>query len=108
MGPARAKRFLMTGQELTAQAAHDLGMFTFLAPPADVYDQAFTFAADLAAGAPNAIAHTKLLCNHYIRDALERTMDAGFALEMLDFRSADHREAVAAFRERRSPHYEGT
>jgi enoyl-CoA hydratase len=107
MGPVRAKRFLLTGEELTAEQARDFGMFTFVCPPGETFERALRYAKDLAAGVPNAIAHTKLLCNRYIRDSLERTLDVGFGLEMLDFQSADHREAIAAFRQSRPPTYGG-
>ena len=46
--------------------------------------------------------------NRYISEILEQTHAAGFALEMLDFRSRDHREAIAAFKEDRQPVFTGS
>ncbi len=97
MGPIRAKRFLLTGEELTAAQAADLGLITFVTDPADTLSEAMAFAQQLAAGAPSAIAHTKLLCNIHIRAALDMSFDTGAAWECQDFRTADHREAIACF-----------
>jgi hypothetical protein len=38
-----------------------------------------------------------------VKDLAFETLAAGFALEMLDFRSRDHREAIAAFKEEGRP-----
>jgi len=108
MGPIRAKRFLLTGQELSADQAAGLGMFSVVCEPDETLARATAFARELAGGAPLAIAHTKSLCNRYIGEILEQTHAAGFALEMLDFRSRDHREAIAAFKEGRPPVFTGS
>ncbi len=105
LGPVRAKRYLLTGEVISADEAKALGMYTFVYPAAEVFDRALEYATDFAAGAPNAIAHTKALCNRYIKESLDRSFDVGFGLELLDFRSDDHREAMAAFREHRQPHF---
>jgi enoyl-CoA hydratase len=51
MGPIRAKRFLLTGQELTAAQAADLGMFSVVCEPDETLAQATAFARELASGA---------------------------------------------------------
>lgn len=107
LGPIRAKRFLLTGEKLSAQQAADLGMFTFVCEPEDTLPRARAYAHELAQLPPNALAHTKILCNTYIRDTLGKTFATGNAFEMLDFRSEDHAEAIAAFTEKRPAHYTG-
>ncbi|MUL74507.1 enoyl-CoA hydratase/isomerase family protein [Mycolicibacterium sp. CBMA 226] len=108
MGPIRAKRFLLTGEELSATQAAELGLITFVTDPGGAFDEALAFAQKLAAGAPSAIAHTKLLCNIHVRAALDMSFDTGAAWECQDFRTADHREAIASFRERRAPAFTGS
>lgn len=44
----------------------------------------------------------------YIGEIFEQTHAVGFALEMLDFRSRDHHEAIAAFKEGRPPVFTGS
>jgi enoyl-CoA hydratase len=108
MGPVRAKRFLLTGEKLSAAEAAELGLITFVTAPGEALVQAMEFAGKLAAGAPSAIAHTKLLCNIYIRDALDMSFDTAAAWELQDSRTNDHKEAISAFRDRRIPKYTGT
>jgi enoyl-CoA hydratase len=108
MGPLRAKRFLLTGEKLSAAEAAKLGLITFVTPPGEALAQAMEFAGKLAAGPRSAMSHTKLLCNIYIREALDRSYDTGVGWELLDADTDDHREAIAAFRERRTPKFTGT
>jgi enoyl-CoA hydratase len=108
MGPVRAKRFLLTGEKLSATEAAERGLITFVTAPGEALGQAREFARELAAGPPSAIAHTKLMCNIFIRSALDMSFDTGVAWELQDSRTNDHREAISAFRERRRPKYTGT
>ena len=108
MGPLRAKRFLLTGEKLSAAEAAKLGLITFVTPPGEALAQAMEFARKLSAEPRAAMSHTKLLCNIYIREALDRSYDTGVAWELLDSRTDDHNEAIVAFRERRTPKYTGT
>jgi enoyl-CoA hydratase len=108
MGPFRAKRFLLTGEKLSATEAAELGLITFVTAPGEALGKAVEFARKLADGPPSAMSHTKLLCNIYIRDALDMSFDTGVAWELQDARSNDHEEAIAAFRERRTPRFTGT
>lgn len=107
LGPMRAKRFLLTGEKLSAAEAADLGLITFVCEPGETVARAQQFAHELAASAPSAIAHTKLLCNKHVRAGLEMSFDIGTAWEAADFSTADHREAIAAFRDNRPPTFTG-
>jgi enoyl-CoA hydratase len=108
MGPVRAKRFLLTGEKLSATQAAELGLITFVTAPGEALGKAVEFARKLADGPPSAMSHTKLLCNIYIRDALDMSFDTGVAWELQDARTKDHEEAISAFRERRTPRFTGT
>lgn len=108
MGPVRAKRFLLTGEKLSATEAAELGLITFVTAPGEALGRAMEFARTLADGPTSALSHTKLACNIYIRDALDRSFDAAAAWSFKDFRTNDHQEAIAAFRERRTPTFTGT
>jgi enoyl-CoA hydratase len=107
MGPMRAKRFLLTGEKLTARQAMELGLISFVTAAGETVQHARTFAHKLAAAAPSAVAHTKLLCNIHIREALAASLATGTAWELQDSRTNDHQEALDAFRERRDPHFTG-
>lgn len=108
LGPARAKRYLLTGDPLDAREAERIGLVNFVVPGEELDARALAFARRLAAGAPLAVRYTKLAVNKLVKDALNVAFDASTALELVTFRSDDHREALAALREKRAPRFRGT
>ena len=76
-------------------------------PAAALADEAMAFATRLAAGAPLAVRYTKLAVNKLVKDALNIAFDTSTALELVTFQSDDHREALAAIREKRPPQFKG-
>ncbi len=107
VGPARAKRYLLTGDAVPAVEAERLGLVTEVVPDELLDETAMAFAQRLAAGAPLAVQYTKQAVNALVKDALNTSFDQATALELLTFRSADHQEALAALREGRPPRFEG-
>ena len=107
LGPARAKQYLLTGDALTATEAERIGLINFVVPAAELAERSLAFAQRLAAGAPLALRYTKLAVNKLVKDALNVAFDASTALEVVTFRSADHQEALAALRDKRTPQFKG-
>jgi enoyl-CoA hydratase len=107
VGPLAAKRHLMLGEPLTADAALRLGIASEVCAPEAVFEVARRWATRLAAQAPLAVQGTKLAVNAQIKQALLTSFDVSMALEMSCFHSADHAEAVDAFVEKRTPRFEG-
>jgi enoyl-CoA hydratase len=107
VGPARAKQYLLTGDPLPAAEAERIGLVNRVVPAADLDKEAMAFATRLAAGAPLAVRYTKLAVNKLVKDALNVAFDTSTALELLTFHSDDHREALAALREKRPPKFKG-
>lgn len=107
VGPARAKQFLLTGDSVTAGEALAMGLVNRVVAPEALEADALAFAARLAAGAPLAVRYTKQAVNKLVKDALNTAFDAATALEIVTFQSDDHREALAALREKRTPVFKG-
>jgi len=107
VGPARAKQYLLTGDPLTAAEAERIGLVNRVVPAATLADEAMAFAARLAAGAPLAVRYTKLAVNKLVKDALNVAFDTSTALELVTFQSDDHKEALAAIRDKRPPQFKG-
>ena len=107
VGPARAKQYLLTGDALPAAEAERIGLVNQVVPAAALLDEAMKFAARLAAGAPLAVRYTKLAVNKLVKDALNVAFDTSTALELVTFQSDDHKEALAAIREKRPTQFKG-
>ena len=87
--------------------AERLGLVTEVAPDGEVPVRARAWAERLAAGAPLALRGTKAAVNAQVKRALLDSFDLSTALELPLFLSSDHEEAMAAWRERRPPEFEG-
>jgi enoyl-CoA hydratase len=108
VGLLRAKRYLLTGDRLTAEDAHRMGLVTDLVETAaEVMPAARALAARIAALPPLAVQATKRALNQVFRNRFEQVFEQGLAYEMDTFVSEDVVEAIAAFRERRPPKYTG-
>ncbi len=107
VGPALAKQYLLTGDPLTAAEAHRLGLVNFVTTAEALQTDALAFARRLAAGAPLAVQYTKQAVNKLIKDNLNTAFDVATALEIVTFKSDDHREALAALKEKRTPNFKG-
>jgi enoyl-CoA hydratase len=107
MGPARAKRHLLTGDPLTASEAERLGLVTDVVPDAEVFDRALEFCRRVANRPPLAVQYTKAAVNAWLKDMAAASFDLAGSLEIVTFESADHAEAMAAIAEKREPRFEG-
>jgi enoyl-CoA hydratase len=107
IGLAKAKEYLLTGELLTARHAADIGLINH-AVPADELDAAVeAFCQRLLNGATQAIRYTKILTNIELKRIADAVMERGIGYETLTVRSADHREGIAALREKRPPKFTG-
>jgi enoyl-CoA hydratase len=107
MGVNRAKYFLMTGERLAAEEAERLGLVNFVVDDGAVVDEALALAGRLAAGPALAISASKMAINGYMRMVSSMVLPLSLSLEGRTMASADHREAVQAFQEKRPPTYTG-
>lgn len=108
MGPVLAKRYLLTGDALGATQAASLGLVSDLVPLEELDATTDALADRLARGATQAIRWTKLTTNQALHQMVLQHLETGVAYEILSNRSDDHREAVAAFRERRDAVFRGS
>ena len=103
LGLNRGKEYLLTGDLITAAEAERFGLVNHVCPRAEVVAQAEAFARRLAEGPAIAIQFNKRLANADLVDRVNRVLDASLAMEGVTFYTADHREAVRAFLEKRQP-----
>ncbi len=108
MGHVRAKRYLLTGDTLNAAQAERMGLISDLVPMDELDATAFGLADRLARGAGKAIRWTKVTANQQLKQLVLPHLETGVAYELLSNISDAHREAVAAFRERRDAVFTGS
>lgn len=105
IGVARAKAMLLTGLTHDAETVERFGLVTDLYKSEDLLDAAVTLANRIASRAPLSVEATKRMSGLAIdlapADAAEVQARELSAL----VRSADHAEALAAFREKREPEF---
>ncbi|MDJ0785451.1 MAG: enoyl-CoA hydratase-related protein [Myxococcota bacterium] len=107
VGPALAKQYLLTGDPIPASEALRLGLVNRVVADDQLDACAMAFCERLAHGAPLALRYTKQAVNAGVKQALLTSFDVATALEIVTFQSDDHREALAAMREKRPPRFQG-
>ena len=103
LGLHRGKELLMTGDIMTAQDADRMGLVNHVYPADQLMDEARKLAKRLAEGPQVAIQFNKRLANADLIDRVNRLLDTSLAMEAMTFETADHREAIRAFIEKRDP-----
>lgn len=105
IGTARAKHMLLTGLPFDAETAERYGLVTEVHGPDAMPNAALALAERIASRAPLSVEATKRVAG------MAADLDAAEARHVLAtelkglIESRDHAEALAAFRERRSPHF---
>ena len=107
VGPAVAKRYLLTGDPIGAEDALRMGLVTDVVAPEELESASMALAQRLADGAPLALRYTKQAVNALVKQALATSFDLATAYEIVTFRSDDHAEALAALRDKRPPEFKG-
>lgn len=108
MGMMWAKRHLLTGHFLSAEAAFARGLVTDLVDTAEeVLPAAQAIAAHIAGLPPVAVQGTKRALNRVMQQRAGEVFEYSLALEQISLLSDDIVEAVNAFKEKRKPRYEG-
>jgi 2-(1,2-epoxy-1,2-dihydrophenyl)acetyl-CoA isomerase len=107
VGLARAADILLTGRDVDAEEAARIGLATEVVADDAFVDRVRSYAAQLAMGAPIAHALTKRL----LARSLDTELDLALRDELVSikqcFTTRDVAEAIAAFREKRRPHFTG-
>ena len=108
VGRERAAELLFTGEVVDAATAHDIGLVSRVVAHDDLLPAATALAERVAANPPLAVQALK----HGLRRALDpdwTDLGAWVSTNLARlFQTADHREGVAAFLEKRPPSYTGS
>lgn len=105
IGVARAKRMLLTGLPIDAVTAQEWGLVTDLIEAPMLADDTLRLAHRIASRAPLSVEAAKRQSSRALDHTAEEAQATARAeLEILS-KSADHKEGLAAFAERREPKF---
>ena len=106
-GPATTLEILLEGRILTAREAYEKQLVTRIVADAEIHTEALATARRIASGAPLAARMHKQLVRRL--NAATHALSAAELRENFAFLdSADYREGLAAFFDKRPPHFTGT
>lgn len=107
LGHRRAYQMAAEAERLPAAKCLELGLANRVVADAQVLAEATGWAAALAQRAPLALARTKQALHQALRTDYGNAIDGEAALQKLCIDSADSREGIAAFLEKRQPVFHG-
>jgi len=107
MGPMRARRFFLTAETLEADAALSAGLVDFVVDDGAVVAEAARIARELACGPTEAYGGIKRLFLQALNRSLESQIEDEAQTLAAVSRTADAREGIKAFQEKRKPVFLG-
>ena len=106
IGLARAKELVFTARFVDAQEALSLGLVNYVVPDAELMAKAEELAADLASGPTFAFGMAKKMFA-MANASYEEFLDVESLVQPQLGQTDDHKEGVAAFKEKRQPKFKG-
>lgn len=107
VGVGKAKELLYSGKMIKADEAKTIGLVNEVFAPEALMDGAMDMAKSFTKNAPIAVKYTKSA----IERGMQMDMDSAIALEnelfAMCFATADQKEGMGAFLEKRSPEFQG-
>jgi enoyl-CoA hydratase len=106
VGASRAFELLLTGRLIDAEEADRIGLVSRVVPDGSVVDAAVEIAGQIAANSPLGVWMTKeVMWSNLEVPSLQAGIDLENRTQILSSFTEDHREALAAFLEKRPPSY---
>jgi enoyl-CoA hydratase len=92
---------------MTATEAARIGLISHAVPASELDGKVEAFANRLASGAGKSIRWTKASVNMGLKQMVQTVLETSLAYEEMSSQTADHQEAVNAFRDKRAPQFQG-
>jgi enoyl-CoA hydratase/carnithine racemase len=107
-GTARARELMFLSERLDARRCEAIGLVNRVVPDGELRDTAFALASQLAEGPAFALGRIKDNLDGALLSGLLESMDQEAENMVKAARTADHKEAVRAFVEKRKPTFAGS
>ncbi len=105
VGDAVALELIYTAGMISAERCERLGLFNRLVPAAELESAARGLAGQIAAGPHGVIAAARYVTRGRHGDDLEEVLELEVEAQLEAFRSANFREGITAFLEKRTPRF---
>jgi 2-(1,2-epoxy-1,2-dihydrophenyl)acetyl-CoA isomerase len=107
IGLQKASALMMLGDKISAPEAERMGMIYKVFPEEDFAAESFKLAVTLAGMPTKALAYTKQALNASYHNTLEQQLQLEDELQSAAGKTADYKEGVAAFLQKRMPVFKG-
>src|ERR1700754_740250 len=108
VGLGAASELMLTGRQVDASEALQIGLANRVVAAERLLDAAFDLAEEIAANSPFGVWMTKQVLGRNVdAPSLETAIELENRTQVLATRTDDMKEALAAFGERRAPEFEG-
>jgi enoyl-CoA hydratase/carnithine racemase len=105
--PNVARQLILTGRPLDASRAYELGLVNVLSQPGQAEERALELAQEVCTNAPVSVQACLVALDELVAEDEARGWEATTEAMAAVMRSADSREGVAAFLEKRPPVWTG-
>ena len=107
IGEKRARELLLTGRIFGAEEALRLGLVNEIVAPEQLMSRAQELAAQLLENSPASLQATKKLLSGYTREQIDRQVKQAIQSNAAIRQTADFKEGITAFLEKRKPTWTG-
>lgn len=105
LGVYRTKEILLKGESISAERAFELGLVNHIYKEDEFKAKTMEFANRLAQGSVIATEQIKSITNNALVESLESILEREQAIQPIVQTSAEHKEGVQAFKEKRKPNF---
>ena len=105
VGERNLRELVLGGELIEAARAREIGLVNRVVARDEVMNEAQKFATSLLQGAPNALAQTKRLIEELWASSVKEDVDLALKHHLQARESDEAREGIAAFNEKRPPHW---
>src|SRR5436853_5765959 len=105
VGERNMRELVLGGELINPERAREIGLVNRVVPPNELMKEAEKFANSILQGAPNALAQTKRLIEELWSTSVKEDVDLALKHHIQARESAEAREGIAAFNEKRPPNW---
>ncbi|PYK43971.1 MAG: enoyl-CoA hydratase/isomerase family protein [Verrucomicrobia bacterium] len=105
LGERDMRELLLSGELIDAKRALEMGLVNRVVAAGEVMNEALNFADSVLQGAPNAVLQTKRMIEELWSTSVKDDLERALKHHMQARRSAEAREGIAAFNEKRKANW---